>query len=315
MKNAILVDLDGTLCDLTHRLHFIQGEKKDYDSFYKSVYFDKPTDCVSLARILQWYNQAEVLAITGRPESCRQDTMSWLALHGIFPEKLLMRADGDYRKDDIIKQEILDGLRQEYTPILVIDDRPSVVEMWKRNNIPVVHVHRDDWYGEAKKNYAPLGATILYLMVGPSGGGKTTWISKGGVDTLIPDKVLSSDEIRKTLTGDFRDQTKNTQVFDLMHSLTKEYTRCGIPVIYDATNIRRKDRMAAANLVPKGCRVCYIVVDRFIPDKIRDAGWRKDVVVKGKSLIEYQQDIFNSNLKDILAGDGLDFVDVKDCRL
>lgn len=29
----VIVDIDGTVADLRHRIHFIEGEKKDWDSF------------------------------------------------------------------------------------------------------------------------------------------------------------------------------------------------------------------------------------------------------------------------------------------
>lgn len=33
----VIVDIDGTVADLSHRIHFIEGEKKDWDSFYNNV--------------------------------------------------------------------------------------------------------------------------------------------------------------------------------------------------------------------------------------------------------------------------------------
>ena len=317
LRNAILADLDGTLSDPSKRLHYIQGQKKDYDSFYKEVYFDEPTAVVNLLREYAKKGETSLICVTGRPDSCRQDTINWLNLHGIFPDALYMRPNGDFREDSIIKKELLHYLRVEFNPILVIDDRPSVVAMWKAEGLPVVHIHRDDWY-EKGKNYAPEGATMLYLMVGPSGGGKSTWISMRNFAPLVSLtselKILSSDDLRKTLCGDFRDQTKNDQVFDLMRSLAKDYMRCGVPIVWDATNIRRKDRVSAAKLVPNGTRCCYIVCDRPLVDKHRDAGWRSNVHVDNLSLIDKHHHIFQSNLRGILVGDGLDFVDVKDYR-
>lgn len=38
----VIVDIDGTVADLSHRIHFIEGEKKDWDSFYNNVEKDKP---------------------------------------------------------------------------------------------------------------------------------------------------------------------------------------------------------------------------------------------------------------------------------
>lgn len=46
MVRYLILDLDGTVADLSHRLHFIQGDKKDYDSFYAAVGDDAPIDSV-----------------------------------------------------------------------------------------------------------------------------------------------------------------------------------------------------------------------------------------------------------------------------
>lgn len=44
-----------------------------------------------------------------------------------------MRPRNDYRRDDIVKEIILDfEILTRYTPIFMIDDRTQVVEMWRR---------------------------------------------------------------------------------------------------------------------------------------------------------------------------------------
>ena len=39
---AYIFDIDGTLADCSHRLHYISGEHKDWDAFYKECVNDKP---------------------------------------------------------------------------------------------------------------------------------------------------------------------------------------------------------------------------------------------------------------------------------
>lgn len=56
--------------------------------------------------------------------------------------------------------------------------------------------------------------------------------------------VLSSDEIRAELCGDVNDQSKNELVFKLLHQRVKDDLRAGKNVIYDATNLNRKRRIA-----------------------------------------------------------------------
>ena len=49
-----------------------------------------------------------------------------------------MRKDGDQRADHIVKREILDHIRKAgFEPVLVFDDRQSVVDMWRDQGIRV----------------------------------------------------------------------------------------------------------------------------------------------------------------------------------
>lgn len=54
--------------------------------------------------------------------------------------------------------------------------------------------------------------------------------------------VLSSDEIRIEF-GDVNDQSKNEEVFKILHQRVKDNLKTGKNVIYDATNLNRKRRI------------------------------------------------------------------------
>jgi predicted kinase len=84
--------------------------------------------------------------------------------------------------------------------------------------------------------------------------------------------------------------------------------------VIDATNLRRKDRIAHAAFAPDGVPVRYIVCNRPMEVKQQDGGWRNGVMINGVSLIERHEQIFNSQLADILAGDHLPNVTVLDKR-
>ncbi|OBK03540.1 hypothetical protein A5746_16110 [Mycolicibacterium conceptionense] len=53
-----------------------------------------------------------MLVITGREEQSRNLTEQWLRNHGIPFDELLMRTDGDYRPDDVIKEELYRQLKR-----------------------------------------------------------------------------------------------------------------------------------------------------------------------------------------------------------
>jgi len=72
----------------------------------------------------------------------------------------------------------------------------------------------------------------LVLPIGISGSGKSTWIN------TIPNKiVVSPDEIRKELTGNISDQSRNKEVFEIAKQRAANYLKQGNLVVFDATNV------------------------------------------------------------------------------
>ena len=55
-----------------------------------------------------------------------------------------MRADNDYRHDDIVKKELLDQIVVDFgkKPDIVFDDRPRVVKMWRAKGVFVADVYK-----------------------------------------------------------------------------------------------------------------------------------------------------------------------------
>jgi len=84
--------------------------------------------------------QRKVIFCSGRPERCREDTEKWLKRHGFNDYALWMREDGDFRRDDIVKQEILDKYLDKDRVMFVLDDRQQVVDMWRRNGLQCFQV-------------------------------------------------------------------------------------------------------------------------------------------------------------------------------
>ena len=303
---AVICDLDGTLCNIEHRLHFVRNNSHDWDSFFAGIPDDlvvQPiADLIHAARF-----QFGLVLCSGRPERCRRDTVEWLECYGIQYDALYMRPDGDLRADRIVKKQLLEAMREDgYEPFIVIDDRPQVVEMWRQEGLVCLQCAPTPTFE---------GKAQLTLMVGPSGGGKSHWLATHGTSYgCHPSRVISSDQIRADMLGDFRDQSRNQDVFEAVHAIAKTRLIHGLPTTIDATHLRNKDRIAAATLIDSLVPVRYIVIDRPMEIKQRDQGWRAEVQVKGLSLIEQHAQTFKSNLNDILAGDKLPNVEVIDLR-
>jgi len=141
----VIVDVDGTLADITDRLELAQKAKTSNDKRMNwtvfldpniMLKFDKPNhDVISLVNLLR-ASGAKIIITSARNEIHRTVTEKQLEAWGVKYEKLFLRADGDFRGDEIVKQEILQKIRSEgYEPVLAIDDRQKVVDMWWKNGI------------------------------------------------------------------------------------------------------------------------------------------------------------------------------------
>ena len=57
-----------------------------------------------------------------------------------------MRKDGDRREDNLVKRDILIAMKNEgYNPVLVFDDRQTVVDMWRKQGVRVAQVAPGDF--------------------------------------------------------------------------------------------------------------------------------------------------------------------------
>lgn len=160
MRSSIIVDIDGTLANCEHRVHHIQGFaddkeatfKADWDAFYKDCMDDIAIVPVcDLVRSLVDDNWAIIL-MTGRSDHYRKETEKWLSVYDIQYDVLLMRKHGDHTDDLQIKrawyrmlqkgQISLGGVK---IPMLVIEDRKQVVEMWREEGLICLQCAKGDF--------------------------------------------------------------------------------------------------------------------------------------------------------------------------
>lgn len=142
MKTApkyIVVDLDGTLANIEHRLHFVQQKKKQFEKFYAATYQDSMNKwCYEL--IMAANNSGiRVFIVSARPNRLFLTTAQWLVQRGIpqgHIELVLLRGEKDFTPDHELKRNWLRGNPKIKQHILfVVDDRQRVVDMWREEGL------------------------------------------------------------------------------------------------------------------------------------------------------------------------------------
>ena len=141
----IIFDIDGVLADCSHRLHYIQGENKDYDKFYSydEVLKDKPI--LNLDRILfniQYANEEgsdiDIKFITARNIKCITATTKWLERNfgiEVLKEDILMRPANDYRPAHEVKEDLIEKHIGFENILFAFDDDNQVNEMYKKHGV------------------------------------------------------------------------------------------------------------------------------------------------------------------------------------
>lgn len=139
----MLVDLDGTLADCDHRKHFLECEPKNWNGFLDPILVSEDPLIEPIARVIRSLADTyPIVYVSGRPKVLYQPTKDWLERHGLWlpPFKLFMRPANDRRSDVTVKRELLEKIREDWNPWLAIDDRSSVVAMWREAGLTCMQV-------------------------------------------------------------------------------------------------------------------------------------------------------------------------------
>lgn len=98
----------------------------------------------------------------------------------------------------------------------------------------------------------------LFLTVGAPGSGKTTWLKNNY--SMLP--IVSTDQIRKQLTGDESNQDHNDEVFNIAHEKICDILNNGKQVAFDATNLIFDNRKSILDLARSlGAQIVYLYFD------------------------------------------------------
>ena len=155
MKTLAVFDLDGTLADAGHRLHFInpmpprdpetgKKRKKNFKAFHDACDQDGVFEDVAFEfREGVADPDITVIILTGRPEAYRSKTERWLEEKGLTGYDELIMKSGDQSVPDFIqKAKAADEIEERHGMSIDIayDDRKRIINMWKERGTYVVDV-------------------------------------------------------------------------------------------------------------------------------------------------------------------------------
>ena len=147
-----ICDIDGTIEDLRHRLHFVQDTPADWDAFFMEAAEDQPIwEVITIIRGLRDVGQ-RILMVTGRSEISRVITEAWLKKYRVPFDELYMRTKDDHREDNVVKSELLDKILTKYPQVKdqfkiagVFEDQQQVVDMYRARGLRVFQVVKGDF--------------------------------------------------------------------------------------------------------------------------------------------------------------------------
>ncbi len=146
-KLTVIFDVDGTIADVEHRRHLVNGGNKDWSSFRAETVNDTPVQWVCDIAKRYIAQGDEVAFFSARNESEREITerqiSEWI---GDGHKGVFLRPNDSYEPDEIFKAELADKFEEMGGKIdLVFDDRNKVVDMWRARGTTVVQVADGDF--------------------------------------------------------------------------------------------------------------------------------------------------------------------------
>lgn len=141
LPQAIWVDVDGTLAERVHE-GATQPVRGPFDE--ARVYEDAVIEHIAdLVRLL-YKGGYKIIIMSGRTDSCQEETERWLIDHEIPYDDIFMRrtVEDKGRKDNLVKHDLFwANVAPKYNVVFALDDRQQVVDFTRDVlKIPVLQV-------------------------------------------------------------------------------------------------------------------------------------------------------------------------------
>jgi len=125
-NRVAVLDIDGVLADVRHRLSYVEQRPKDWDAFFAAAVNDSLLP-EGLEVALDLADRFTIVYLTGRPERCRADTKAWLDKYRFPAGQLIMRRDNDRRPARSTKLDELQKLGGPTRVAILVDDDQRVI--------------------------------------------------------------------------------------------------------------------------------------------------------------------------------------------
>jgi len=153
---TVIFDIDGTLANIDHRLHLIQGETKNWKEFFLACVDDTPIESMFDTMAAHHNAGHNVILLTGRSMIVECQTRHWVSFAirrfakdetAIYVPDLYLRDKDDFRPDHEIKRDWLHqqphSVRESI--LAVYEDRTQVVNMWREEGVNCYQVAQGDF--------------------------------------------------------------------------------------------------------------------------------------------------------------------------
>ena len=132
-----VVDIDGVVADVRHRLRHLRARPARWDRFFASA-ADDPLLQVGADAVRELAASHPIAWLSGRPEGLRGVTEEWLRANALPDGRLWLRPHGDHRPAARFKLGIVRALAASVGVAAVLDDDPAVVDALRAAGFPVV---------------------------------------------------------------------------------------------------------------------------------------------------------------------------------
>jgi len=140
----VVTDLDGTICDYSHRLAHLKT--RNFDAFNSLCLDDKPIlPILDIVKAMHNYG-ANVYIFTARPENYIEKTIAWLDKYKVPFIDIYMRGKDDLRSDMAVKSDFIKNFNKTKKEKIhfAIDDRLAICNLFRSKGIICLHARDGD---------------------------------------------------------------------------------------------------------------------------------------------------------------------------